>query len=271
MGYSYGLWSTIEKRKKQEKPLGGEKLMKDLIFKGQKAFFCLMATLIVFLGCAQKEKKENLADHYSRLGVSYIHKKNYSKSLFLLLKAVRADSKNPVHYNNVGYNYFLQKKYPQAKHYFKKAISLDKRYYDAYQNLSRVYLTEKKYKDVVRILYPIKNVKEYEFHDHIKMTLGEAYYRLSKYSDASSYLNSVVKTGRADCRAYVLLGRSLYYNKRYSHSEKTFQKSLNVCPKEKRKYLQASLKQASLKQANLKQASLKRLKLKRAKAKKAKL
>jgi tetratricopeptide (TPR) repeat protein len=120
------------------------------------------------------------------------------------------DATNPtpeISSRNLGQAYLEEKAYDQALNWFRTSVGRNKEYPDAYLGLSDALLAMGRTEEAIPLLET--GAKECGQAPALQLALGEAYYRVGRFSDARTRLEDARKKdpmGRVGRRAGALLG-----------------------------------------------------------------
>jgi tetratricopeptide (TPR) repeat protein len=83
---------------------------------------------------------------YNRLGMVYLHEKNYTDAKEALEQALALSPENDTIYNNLGLLAFQQKQYTKALEYYDQSIKINNRIASRFVNLGLTYYMKKQYR-----------------------------------------------------------------------------------------------------------------------------
>ena len=94
--------------------------------------------------------------------------------------------------------------------------------------IAQIYYKEKKYEDLIKIASELSNSSKSKNSSELNKMLGDAYYKLGRYSEAIPYLEkSVQEPNVATSQDYYLLGFTLLEEKQYDRAKTYLEKAGN--------------------------------------------
>jgi protein O-mannosyl-transferase len=172
-------------------------------------------------------------DPLSNLAVACSMTGQVDRAVEALKAAITLCPKYPEAYNNLGSVYIDQKKYDEAEKTLRAAIELRSYYGKAYFNLARICEARGDYKGV------FENLKKATAGDldsvadaHFK--LGQAAFRLEKFSDAVQAFAQVVKIEPNSPIALFNYANALHLNKQFSDAAVLYERLVQLDPKDYR-------------------------------------
>ena len=180
--------------------------------------------------------KREPRDHqiYTKLGVSYMFKRDYDKAIDAFKTSIEINENNPIAYNNLGIIYLERKDFDQAIAFLRKAMALDPDRAEAYNNLAKTFATKglldeaiKEEKEAIRI---DPTMAEYHFN------LAKLYENKGRFNDSVEEYRKALKLEPNFFEAYHHLG--MVYSKIENSREaiNAFQKAIELNPKSGKTY-----------------------------------
>jgi len=174
-------------------------------------------SLVVFTGCSSsksgsKKLDKRNAETYYTYGTQSLIKKDYTKALGHLLKAVSFDAKDSKIHNNLGMTYFFKGKIEKAVQHLKTAAQLKDNNTEARNNLASIYFHQRLYTKAEKLYNEV-------LQDLLYQSQFRTYYNLALISKekrddlaTESYLKKSVEDNPNYCPAQYMLG-TIYENK----------------------------------------------------------
>jgi type IV pilus assembly protein PilF len=198
----------------------------------------LIILTIITVSCSSSSKteKRDLSEDEKKAQLHYAHgteklvQKNYTMALNHLLKAVKADPKNPKVHNNLGMAYYFKGKLDKAIEHLQVAIDLDTENFDALNNLASIYFKQGRF-ELAKTQY--QKVLSHLDYPHLYRThynIALIYLREGSESKARNHLNQSITESNDYCPSYFLLGKLEYNVKNFNSAYENFHKAgLGTC------------------------------------------
>jgi Flp pilus assembly protein TadD len=157
---------------------------------------------------------------------TFLTQSNRDSAIFLYQTALRLDSNNVEALRNIGVIYALDRKYSQAIDILKKAAIQDSTNADTYSNLGLCYAS---LGDTNMALNNYRRAFKYgpDKATYVK-NICSILLPARRFSEASAYLNQILKTDTVDAELYYLFGNVLINSGDLNGAEKNLERAVNL-------------------------------------------
>lgn len=198
----------------------------------QYKYFLLCLIISIFhFGCTHttSQTKRNKTDLHLRLGVQFLHAKNYPAAFRELSRAKELNPTNSVVYNLLALTYSARGRFKQAEAHFKKALQINSNYSEARNNLSRLYIKLKRYPEAIQETHKALKDLKYQAPEKSYTNLGLVYYRTNRLDLAKRYFIQAIKLNRQYCQAHNYYGKTLLKQKNFKQASRAFDRAIESC------------------------------------------
>lgn len=157
----------------------------------------MAAVLVVFCGCAKKEKAAEApvdTEDMFQEAVQAVENGEFDEGMKLFNKMIEIDPDNPKPHCGIGTIYREQGKFQQAVEKYEKAIELDPKYGICMNNLGATYIAMKEYEKAEEILKKALEVQPDYSDPHY--TLALVYKETARNDEAITEFETYVETGK---------------------------------------------------------------------------
>lgn len=191
-----------------------------------------MLSIFVIVACAgMREKNEEKAGLYLKIGASHFENGNYPAALSALLQAEQLDKNNPVIQNTLGITFFARQRVDLAEKHFRQALSLDSKYTEARNNLSRVLIQQGKHVEAEKEVRIVLDDLTYTSSEKAYINLGLSQFNRKLYTDSKETFFRAIKVARDNCIANTYYGRSVFELKDYERASAALDNAIGFCQK----------------------------------------
>lgn len=188
----------------------------------------LLSLLLLFVGCASKERNNNLqqADLYFGAGTQALMEQDYTTALSNLLKAHELQPSSSEVLTNLAMAYYFKGQRDLAVKSLQQALKLNPSNSDARVNLASIYFNDGQLTDAEKIYHEVLKDLTYDKQARTYYNLALIELRLNKNSQkAEQYLLSSIKEDVNYCPSHLKLGQIQYQRRMLQNALRTFKEA----------------------------------------------
>ncbi len=198
--------------------------------------FCLILLALIIGGCAQNPESEigvtgqtnEVAEANLRLGIEYLKRGNYEKSLVKLNKALEADPKYPPTHNALGLLYQKMDRPVKAEEYFKRALSLSPNDPHTLNNYGQFLCTNDRYDEAEKTFLTAAKNPIYETPEISLTNAGTCAVKNNRPDIAEEHFREALKTNPKVPLALIQMSQISYDKGNYLSARGYLQRYLEV-------------------------------------------
>jgi tetratricopeptide (TPR) repeat protein len=179
---------------------------------------------------------------YNALSLSYNGVKKYQKSLDILQKGLKKNSKDIFLLNNLGLTYYRMGDEERALKNFEQALQINPRFLDAYVNLAEVKKSQKKNSEAIEILNMCLDANPNNYV--LNFALANNYQDIGKFVEAKIKYKKCLELNPQDSMVDKSLSMIIDYSEKDEHFKSMQKKLIKTKDKNSLMYLNFALGKA---------------------------